>query len=114
MRRRQVELSEEQRQELVDCRDHDPAPHMRMKAAAILKVAAGQTMKAVALDGLNKPVDQESVSRWISRYEQDGLDGLRVQPGRGRKPAFFPCARNRSAQRGCPGASGVLSQSAAL
>ncbi|MFL5629555.1 MAG: helix-turn-helix domain-containing protein [Ktedonobacteraceae bacterium] len=114
MRRRQIELSEKQRQELVHCRDHDPSPHMRMKAAAILKVAAGQTMKAVALSGLNKPVDPESVSRWIRRYEHDGLDGLRVQPGRGRKPAFFPCARQRSAQRGRSGASGVLSQPAAL
>jgi len=83
-------LSEEQEQELRHCRDHHDLPYMRLKAAAILKVATGQTIKQVALTGLNQPVTQECVSAWISRYEQEGLQGLRVQPGRGRKASFFP------------------------
>jgi Helix-turn-helix domain len=102
MRRRYVTLSDEQQQALRHCRDHHPLPYMRLKAAAILKVATGQTIKQVALTGLNKPVTQECVSAWISRYEQEGLAGLRVQPGRGRKAAFSPCARERPAQRRLP------------
>ena len=114
MRRRHIILSEEQQQELRHCRDHHDRPYMRLKAAAILKVAAGQTIKQVALTGLNKPVTQECVSAWISRYEQEGLEGLRVQPGRGRKASFSPCAWQRSAKRRRPSAGRVLSLSTAL
>ncbi len=91
-----------------------PLSYMRRKAAAILKVATGQTIKQVALTGLNKPVTQECVSAWISRYEQDGLAGLHVQPGRGRKASFSPCARQRPAQRRRPSAGRVLSLATAL
>ena len=56
MRRRPVILSEEQDQELRHCRDHHSLPYMRLKAAAILKVAAGQTiiqaLEAAGLDVL--------------------------------------------------------------
>ena len=114
MRRRYVTLSDEQEQELRHCRDHHELPYMRLKAAAILKVAAGQTIKQVALTGLNQPVTQECVSAWISRYEQEGLQGLRVQPGRGRKASFSPCARQRSAQRRRPSAGRVLPLAPAL
>ena len=37
-------------------------------------------------------VGYETISEWISRYECGGVEGLRVQAGRGRKPAFSPCA----------------------
>ena len=114
MRRRHINLSEEHQQELRHCRDHHDRPYMRLKAAAILKVATGQTIKQVALTGLNKPVTQECVSAWISRYEQEGLEGLRVQPGRGRKASFSPCAWQRSAKRRRPSAGRVLSLSTAL
>ena len=114
MRRRYITLSEEQQQELRHCRDHHERPYMRMKAAAILKVATGQTIKQVALTGLNKSVTQECVSVWISRYEQDGLDGLRVQPGRGRKASFSPCAWQRPAKRRRSRAGRVLSLATAL
>src|SRR5207247_1914471 len=114
MRRRPVILREEQEQELRHCREQHDLPYMRLKAAAILKVATGQTIKQVALTGLNKPVTQECVSVWISRYEQEGLAGLRVQPGRGRKASFSPCARQRSAQRRRPSAGRVLPLAPAL
>jgi hypothetical protein len=114
MRRRPVILSEEQDQELRYCRDHHHLAYMRLKAAAILKVATGQTIKQVALSGLNKPVTQECVSAWISRSEQEGLQGLRVQPGRGRKASFSPCAWQRSAKRRRPSASRLLPLATAL
>jgi transposase len=92
MRRRTVELSQEQRQDLVQVREHDERPYMRIKAGAILKVAAGETIRTVAREGLHRPYDEDTVRHWIDRYEQEGIDGLRVQAGRGRKPVFSPCA----------------------
>lgn len=89
---RQVELSQEQEQELTRVRDTHEKAYMRERAAAILKVAGGRSMLQVAKHGLLKPRRYETVSEWISRYEAEGLDGLLVQPGRGRKPAFSPCA----------------------
>src|SRR5438876_7444882 len=114
MRRRYVILREEQEQELRHCRDHHPLPYMRLKAAAILKVATGQTIKQVARTGLNKPITQECVSAWIRRSEQEGLPGLRVQPGRGRKASFSPCAWHRSTKRRRPSAGRVLPLAPAL
>jgi len=87
-----VLLSPEQERELRHCRDHHRLPYMRTKAAAILKVAAGHQIQAVASQGLNQTYQPETVSKWITRYQTHGLDGLRVQLGRGRKPAFSPCA----------------------
>jgi transposase len=86
-----VRLSVEQRQELEQVRDHHSKAYMRVKAAAIIKVADGQSRRQVALHGLLKPVVEETVSQWLKRYQEQGLDGLQVQAGRGRKPAFSPC-----------------------
>jgi hypothetical protein len=113
MRRRTVLLSQEQRKELLATRDHDRRPYMRTKAAAILKVADGQQIKVVARHGLNKPYTQDTVRIWLNRYEADGLAGLRVQQGRGRKPAFSPCA-SRSGNRRSLGAGHRLPLASAL
>lgn len=85
-----LELSQDQERELEQAVKHAPLAYVRMKAAAILKVKRGQSMRQVALHGLLHPVAEESVRHWITRYLDDGVAGLRVQPGRGRKPAFSP------------------------
>jgi Helix-turn-helix domain len=85
-----VSLRPEQMRELRHLRDHDPTPYVREKAAAILKVAAGHSVRAVARAGLLRPRRRETVASWVRRYLADGAAGLRVRPGRGRKPAFFP------------------------
>jgi transposase len=90
-----VDLSAEQQRELEEVRDHHAKPYMRVKAAAILKVAAGQSRRQVAQHGLLKPVVEETVSHWLKRYQEQGLAGLRVQSGRGRKPAFSPVEHPR-------------------
>jgi hypothetical protein len=113
MRRRTVLLSQEQHKELLATRDPDRRPYMRTKAAAILKVADGQQIKAVAHHGLNKPSTQDTVRIWINRSEAEGLTGLRVQLGRGRKPAFSPCA-SRSGNRRRRGAGHRLPLTTAL
>ncbi len=93
--RYQLVLSEEQVKELTWTRDHHPVAHLRVKAAAVLKVAQGEAISQVARSGLLKPVDRHTIKGWITRYQQEGLSGWKVQAGRGRKPAFSPSLRRR-------------------
>jgi hypothetical protein len=85
-----VDLRPEQTQELAHLRDHAAAPYVRERAAAILKVAAGQSVRAVARTGLLRPRRRETVAAWVRRYLAEGAAGLAIRPGRGRKPAFSP------------------------
>lgn len=87
---RQIELSREARSRLQEMRDQHPKSHMRERAAAILKIAEGQSIAQVAREGLLRRRKWETVAEWLNRYEQHGLGGLDIRPGRGRKPAFFP------------------------
>ncbi len=85
-----IRLTDKQRLELEQARDHDPHPQVREHAAAILKIAEGVSGRQVALHGLYKHRWPDSIYRWVKRYQAEGLKGLRVRAGRGRKPAFFP------------------------
>ena len=93
---RKVTLSETQRDELEELRDHSPKAYLRECAAGILKVAAGWSVRQVAEYGLLRRHEPETVSGWIERYEQAGIEGLKVKAGRGRKPLFFPSKPERS------------------
>jgi transposase len=90
--RRQVTLQPAQEQELTWALKHHQKAYVRERAAAILKVAAGDSMRQVATHGLLHGRTEEAVSEWIDRYLADGLSGLVVRKGRGRKPAFSPCS----------------------
>jgi len=94
-----LELTAAQVQELEQVRDHHPKAYMRVKAAGILKVWSGTSRRQVAKSSLLKPVRRETVQCWIVRYQHDGVAGLLVQPGRGRKPAFSPCASRHAERR---------------
>jgi transposase len=85
-------LTSEQRCELERARNHHEKPYVRERATAILKVAAGWSGRRVALNGLLKPRCPDTVYAWIHRYQAEGLEGLKIKPGRGRKPAFSPSA----------------------
>jgi hypothetical protein len=37
-----------------------------------------------------QPTHEDTVRSWLNRYEQEGLPGLRVREGRGRKPLCSP------------------------
>lgn len=87
---RTVTLSPAQAKQLRRTRDFHPKFSMRTKAAAILKVAAGNSILQVAEHGLLKRYDDNTVREWINRYEAEGLDGLAIRAGRGRKPSFSP------------------------
>jgi transposase len=89
-RTRTLALTARQRRTLIRVRDHHRKPHLREKAAALLKVADGWTVTEVARHGLLKPRSRNTVAAWLDRYRDRGLAGLKVKAGRGRKPAFSP------------------------
>lgn len=88
--RLRLELTEAQRTELIDLRDHSSRPYLRERAAALLLVASGWSAWKVAREGLLQPRYKETVCEWVKRYQKKGVEGLKIRPGRGRKPAYFP------------------------
>jgi hypothetical protein len=80
MARRALTLTEEQRQELLQLRDHDARPYVRERGAALLKIAEGQSPHRVAQSGLLKPRDPDTVYAWLDRYEAQGAAGLIAHP----------------------------------
>lgn len=78
------------RSELIRIRDHHPLPYMRERAAALLKIADGQSGREVAAHGLYKRRWEGTVYAWVERYRNEGVKGLEIRPGRGRKPSFSP------------------------
>ena len=85
-----VNLSPEQEIELEQVRSQHRKAYMRERAAAVLKVAGGQTLTEVAEQGLVKRHEPETVHLWINLYQAEGLKGWEIKKGRGRKPAFSP------------------------
>lgn len=71
--RRTLTLTEAQRQELTDHRDHDPRPYVRERCAALLKIAAGAAPHAVARQGLLKARDPDTLYEWLTWYEREGF-----------------------------------------
>ena len=84
-------LTTEQTQELERVQATHPQAHFRVKATALLKVAAGDSIEHVRRHGLLTPVNWATLKRWIDRYQHEGITGWKVKAGRGRKPAFSPC-----------------------
>lgn len=86
-------LTPQQQQELEGVRDHDERPYLRERAAALLKLADGQSGLQVAQHGVLKVRDPDTIYSWYHRYQAEGLAGLLIRAGRGRKAAFFPPQR---------------------
>lgn len=86
-------LVPDQRECLELMRDTDPRPYVRERVAALLKIADAehpQSGRQVALQGLLKPREPDTVYDWVRRFQAHGVAGLLIRPGRGRKPAFSP------------------------
>jgi hypothetical protein len=96
--KRELELDESQRRALEEIRDHHLKPYMRERASALLKIADGASVNWVAQHGLLKPRKYAQVLDWLTRYEQDGVAGLGIRPGRGRKPVFPPRGSDAAAR----------------
>jgi transposase len=88
MTQRQIVLSPVQRQELIRLRDTADKPYLRERAAAILKVADGTPAAVVARQGLLRQRKPDTIYDWLNRFHDEGVSGLSIRPGRGRKPAF--------------------------
>jgi transposase len=73
---RNLTLEEAARITLEEMRDHHPTAYMRERAAA--------------RNGWLRRRHWETVASWLDRYQQQGLAGLSIEAGRGRKPAFSP------------------------
>lgn len=90
---RSLSLTDEERAALLDLRDHAPLPYLRERAAALLKIADGWRPAVLARSGLLRPRHPDTVYGWLNRFLAEGIDGLAIRDGRGRKPAFSPSAR---------------------
>ena len=75
-RRRTLLLTAAQREELCQCRDHDPRPYARERCAALLRVADGVAPHRVARQGVLKPRDPDTIYGWLTCYEAEGLAGV--------------------------------------
>lgn len=89
MVRRAVTLTEEQRRELLELRDHDSRPYVRERGAAILKIADGQSPHFVATRGLLKPRDPDTVYAWLDHYQSAGVAGLIAHPQGGARGRYL-------------------------
>lgn len=88
--KRELELDKVQQETLEEMRDHHPKPYLRERAAALLKIASGRSVNWVAEQGLLKRRRWITVAGWLNRYEEEGIVGLYIEAGRGRKPAYEP------------------------
>jgi transposase len=86
-------LSKEEQADLEDLQRHSPKPYLRERASAILKLANKQTASDIACHGLLQKRHRETVTTWFHRFETQGVKGLAITSGRGRKPAFSPSAQ---------------------
>lgn len=53
-------------------------------------MADGTSAAAVARSGLLRRRKPDTVYLWLDRFQEQGIPGLFIRPGRGRKPAFSP------------------------
>lgn len=87
---RTITLTTEEKAELVEMRDHATKAYLRERASAILQVAEGRSGSWVAANGLLRVRKPDTVYDWLDRYEANGIAGLPIDKGRGRKAAYEP------------------------
>ena len=78
-----MKINEQQRKELEDVARCGQPAYIRRKALVVLNLGEGRSITEVARIFR---VSRQSVYEWRRRYREEGIDGLRVRPGRGRKP----------------------------
>ncbi len=93
-KRRELFLTEEERQKLIKYRDHHPRPDVREKAAALLKVNDGIPAHRVSTSGLLKRRKPDTVYRWLNIYEDEGFDGLIQRQHGGARQRFSKKKKN--------------------
>lgn len=77
-----LQISEQGMQELRSLMRRGKEPHLRIKATALWNLGRGKTRQEVAeLLG----VSAASITEWSKRFLAQGVAGLAIRPGRGRK-----------------------------
>ena len=85
-----LDLTDDERTTLEEARRHHPKPYVRERAMALLLIHRGHSARGVTRLGFRS---LDTVRRWVHAYRSGGIAGLRVKPGRGRKPSFSPPLR---------------------
>lgn len=88
-KRIRIQLSEAERAQLERWTKSPPRSYLRYRAQAILQIADGKPVYQIARQ-LKLRVHRTTISSWAQRYLAEGLSGLKVKPGRGRKAGFSP------------------------
>jgi len=89
-KRLEINLEPAERAKLERAVKTHPKPYLRERAAAMVKISEGLSGREVALHRLNRPHAPDTIYDWVKLYRQQGLEGLVIKEGRGRKPAFSP------------------------
>ena len=80
-------LIDQQRDLLENTMTHDAAPRARARAHSLLLSAQGMTIQDITKI---YPVDRDTVSTWIRKWEHDGPASLHDKPRSGRPPKLTP------------------------
>jgi transposase len=80
-------LTAQQRDLLENTMTHDKSPRARARAHSLLLSAQGLTIHAITKI---YPVDRDTVSTWIRKWEHDGPASLHDKPRSGRPPKLTP------------------------
>ncbi len=78
-----IELTETARTELENAYRHSDSHSFRVRCQMVLLKADDRKSSEVALI---VRVCQQTVNKWLWRYKEEALEGLRTKPGQGRKP----------------------------
>ena len=87
---RTISLTDEEKADLIEIRDHAKKPYLRERASAILQVSEGRSGRWVALHGLLRRRLPDTIYTWLNRYQAEGIAGLKIRSGRGRPAAYEP------------------------
>jgi transposase len=82
---RVVSLKEKERQALEEGLRSGKSHAFRKNCQLVLLKSTARTSKEV---GRILQMNAVTVNSWLARYEAAGIEGLRVKPGRGRKPVL--------------------------
>ena len=79
-------LPDDARAALEKAAKHGPAYSFRLRCQAVLLKTDPDNKRSALAIAKQLGCCEMSVNDWIKRYQEHGLAGLKVKPGRGRKP----------------------------
>lgn len=79
---RQIQLTEDEEKTLQEGFTHHPKPHFRKKCKALLLSHQGMATKEIIKYTQTRT---RTIYTWMDRWQQLGICGLMIKPGRGLK-----------------------------